>query len=57
MSAVDIGLVAQVIDTVIFIKAGRIDTVLRITQVVKVPAGMQSDDLARPVVLVENSIT
>jgi ATPase len=57
MSAVDIGLVAQVIDTVIFIKAGRIDTVLRIAQVVKVPAGMQSDDLARPVVLVENSIT
>ena len=57
MSAVDIGVIAQVIDTVIFIKAGKVDTILVIDQAVKVPAGMQSDDLARPVVLIKNLMT
>jgi ATPase len=57
LSAVDIGVVAQVIDTVIFIKAGKVHTILTIDQAVKVPAGMQSDDLARPVVLIKNLIT
>jgi ATPase len=49
--------IAQVIDTVIFIRAGKVDTILTIDQAVKVPAGMKSDDLARPVVLIKNLMT
>ena len=48
------GSLSQVVDTVVFIKAGEIDEVLTIEQVVKVPAGMNSQDLARPVLQVSS---
>jgi len=42
-----------VIDTVVFIKAGRVNQILALEQVVKIPAGMESADLARPVIFVK----
>jgi ATPase len=49
---IDLGVIPQVIDTVIFIKNGIIAKVLSLQMVVKVPAGMTEADLARPVVVV-----
>lgn len=54
---VDMGSLPQVIDTVIFIKAGTVSEVLTIEQVVKMPAGLQSQDLARPVLQVKSFAT
>ena len=49
---IELGVIPQVIDTVIFIKHGKVDTVLSLEMAVKVPAGMTEADLARPVVVV-----
>ncbi len=49
---IELGVIPQVIDTVIFIKNGQIGKVLSLHMVVKVPAGMTEEDLARPVVTV-----
>ena len=57
ISAVDMGTVPQVIDTIIFIKAGQVEQVLTLEQVVKTPIGMNSDDLARPVILIHSLTT
>jgi len=46
------GIIPQVIDTVIFIEGGKIGEILQLKLVVKVPHGMMSDDLARPVIQV-----
>ena len=51
---IELGVIPQVIDTVIFIKNGAIDKVLALEMVVKVPAGMTEADLARPVVVVSD---
>ena len=51
---VELGVIPNVIDTVIFIKSGQINTVLSLRMVVKVPSGMTEADLARPVVDVED---
>ncbi|MBI2663863.1 Flp pilus assembly complex ATPase component TadA [Candidatus Woesearchaeota archaeon] len=49
---IELGVIPQVIDTVIFIKNGSVDKVLRLNMTVKVPEGMTEADLARPVVVV-----
>ena len=49
---VELGMIPQVVDTVMFVDAGRIAQVLELTYTVKVPAGMTQEDLARPVVVV-----
>jgi ATPase len=49
---IDLGVIPQIIDTVIFIKNGTINKVLSLTMTVKVPSGMTEADLARPVVVV-----
>ncbi len=49
---VEMGVIPQVIDTVIFIKNGFINKVLALKMTVKVPSGMTEADLARPVVVV-----
>lgn len=54
---VDMGSLPQVIDTVVFISAGKVGEVLTLEQVVKVPAGMLSQDLARPVLQVKDFFT
>jgi len=51
---IELGVIPQVIDTVIFIKDGEVDKVLNLEMVVKVPAGMTEADLARPVVVVND---
>jgi ATPase len=49
---IELGVIPQVIDTVIFIKNGTVHKVLSLKMVVKVPSGMTEADLARPVVVV-----
>ncbi|MBI4452899.1 Flp pilus assembly complex ATPase component TadA [Candidatus Woesearchaeota archaeon] len=51
---VEMGVIPQVIDTVIFIKNGFINKVLELKMTVKVPSGMTEADLARPVVVVND---
>ena len=54
---IELGMIPQVIDTVVFIKAGAIEKVYSLEMKVKVPAGMTEADLARPVVLVMDFYT
>jgi len=51
---IELGVIPQVIDTVIFIKNGFVDKILNLKMVVKVPTGMTEADLARPVVVVND---
>jgi ATPase len=51
---VEMGVIPQVIDTVIFIKNGAVEKVLSLAMTVKVPAGMTEADLARPVVVIND---
>ena len=51
---VDLGLISRVIDTVIFIKGGKIENVYSLNLTVKVPTGMTERDLARPVIEVRD---
>ena len=56
---IDTGLIPSVIDTIIFMEAGKIHTILTLKMSVKVPSGMTEADLARPVIeifdFIENS--
>ncbi|MBI4176638.1 MAG: Flp pilus assembly complex ATPase component TadA [Candidatus Aenigmarchaeota archaeon] len=47
---VELGIIPHIIDTVIYIAAGKIEKVYEVSLLVKVPSGMQEQDLARPVV-------
>ncbi|WP_456482443.1 ATPase, T2SS/T4P/T4SS family [Methanopyrus sp.] len=47
---VELGIIPQVVDTVIFIEDGEIKKVYDVSLTVKVPTGMTEEDLARPVV-------
>ena len=51
---IDLGVIPQVIDTVIFIKHGTVAKVLSLEMTVKVPAGMTEADLSRPIVVVND---
>jgi len=51
---IELGVIPQVIDTVIFIKNGAVEKVLSLKMIVKVPAGMTEADLARPIVVVND---
>ncbi|MEK6985412.1 MAG: PINc/VapC family ATPase [Candidatus Thermoplasmatota archaeon] len=51
---IDLGMIPQVVDTVLFIDAGRIAQILELEYTVKVPDGMVMEDLARPVVVVRD---
>jgi ATPase len=50
MGRIELGMVPHIVDTVIFVRAGKIERVLELNLVVKVPSGMNEPDLARPVV-------
>jgi ATPase len=54
---VELGMIPQVVDTVVYIEAGGIHTVYDVETEVKVPAGLTAEDLARPVILVSDSET
>ncbi len=47
---VELGVIPQVVDTVIFIDSGKIKKVYELRFTVKVPYGMTEEDLARPVI-------
>ncbi len=51
---VEMGVIPQIIDTVVFVKNGFINNVLSLKMTVKVPSGMTEADLARPVVVVND---
>lgn len=49
---VELGVIPQVVDTVIFIDKGEVAKVLVLAFIVKVPHGMTEQDLARPVITI-----
>ncbi len=51
---VELGMIPQIVDTVVYIEAGEVHTVYDVTTEVKVPAGLTAEDLARPVIQVRN---
>jgi len=51
---VELGLIPQIVDTVVFIEAGEVTKVYDVTTEVKLPEGLQEEDLARPVILVSD---
>lgn len=57
IGVVSLGMIPQVIDTVVFIKDGVIKNIYRLSFTVKTPSGMLSEDLARPVVEVKDFFT
>ncbi len=54
MSRLELGMIPHVVDTVIFVESGKIQQILELNLVVKVPSGMNEPDLARPVVEVRD---
>ncbi len=54
LGRIEMGVIPQIIDTVVFIKNGFINKVLSLQMTVKVPSGMTEADLARPVVVVND---
>lgn len=54
---IELGIVPQIVDTVVFIKSGLIGKVLKLRMTVKVPHGMQQSDLARPVIIISDYYT
>ena len=50
IGTIEMGIIPQVIDTVIYIDKWGIQEILQLKQVVKMPSGMMSSDLARPVI-------
>ncbi len=57
LGRLEMGVIPQVLDTVIFIRGGQIDKVYELEMTVKVPSGMTEADLARPVVEVRDFFT
>jgi ATPase len=51
---VELGMIPQVVDTVVYIEAGQVHTVYDVTTEVKVPYGLMQEDLARPVVVISD---
>jgi len=54
---VELGMIPQVVDTVVFLEAGQVETLYDVETEVKVPAGLQEADLARPVILITDHET
>lgn len=54
---VELGMIPSIIDTVIFMNKGEVNKVLALKTMVKVPHGLQSEDLARPVVVIYDFIS
>ncbi len=49
---VELGMIPQIVDTVVYIEEGRVDTVYDVSTEVKVPEGLTEEDLTRPVITV-----
>ncbi len=51
---VELGLIPQVADTVVYIDAGQVTKVYDVKTEVKVPEGLMEEDLARPVIMIRD---
>ena len=51
---VELGLIPQIVDTVVYIEAGDVHTVYDVVTEVKVPHGLTEEDLARPVIVIRD---
>jgi ATPase len=51
---VELGMIPHIVDTLIFIRYGKIERVYELSLTVKVPTGMTEEDLARPVIEVKD---
>ncbi len=51
---IELGIIPNILDTVVFVKAGEIQKVYDLELKVKVPTGMTESDLARPVIEIRN---
>ncbi|MFC7073326.1 PINc/VapC family ATPase [Halovenus rubra] len=51
---VELGLIPQVADTVVYIEAGSVSKVYDVQTEVKVPEGLMEEDLARPVIMIRD---
>lgn len=54
INKVDLGMIPQIVDTVILIDKGQPSQIYELSHIVKVPSGMREADLARPVIEVKN---
>ncbi len=54
---VELGMIPQVVDTVIHIVGGEIKEILELEFTVKIPHGMEEADLARPVIVIRDFFT
>ncbi len=54
LGRVELGVIPQVVDTIIFIEGGEVKEVYELSFTVKVPHGMHEEDLARPVIEVRS---
>ncbi len=54
---IEMGIIPQVIDTVIYIDKGKIAEIYNLQLTVKVPEGMESEDLARPVIVITSFLS
>ncbi|MFC4550644.1 MULTISPECIES: PINc/VapC family ATPase [Halorussus] len=51
---VELGMIPQIVDTVVYIEAGKVEKVYDVSTQVKVPEGLMEEDLARPVIMIED---
>jgi ATPase len=54
---VELGMIPSIVDTVIFIKNGRVDKVYELRMTVKLPTGLREVELSRPVIEVRDFLT
>ncbi len=54
---IELGLIPQIIDTIIYVENGKIADVLDLNYSVKIPSGMSEEDLARPIIEVRDFFT
>jgi len=57
LSRTELGLIPQIIDTIIYINKGQVEKVYYLNLTVKIPHGLKEEDLARPVVEVRDFLT
>ena len=57
LGTIEMGIIPQVIDTVIYIDKWAIQQIYTLQLTVKVPEGMESEDLARPVIVITSFLT
>ena len=57
LGTIEMGIIPQVIDTVIYIDKGKVEEIYQLQLTVKMPEGMASEDLARPVIVVTSFFT